>query len=283
MNAVTLEHLRAGYCTAPGALAQRGESWRRRTFPAGITLIQHPAQGLTLFDAGYSRTAVAALRRWPDRIYGTLLPVTLPPGEALVEQLAARGVDPAGVRRIICSHLHLDHLAGAVDFPGAPVWLDPAERDALTSRRGLAALRHGILAAAVPEESRLRSLSYTPAPPGLAPFERASDFFGDQSLWLVPSPGHTTGSIAAVARTRPDARLDGDGAGLVLLTGDVAWSERALREGIEPHRLTRRIAAHDPAGATHTAGLWREWLIRHPEAQVVVSHDESTHGDGRAS
>ncbi|WP_158676438.1 NAD-dependent epimerase/dehydratase family protein [Tessaracoccus sp. OH4464_COT-324] len=267
---VQLEHLAAGWCVAPGALAQRGESWRQRRFPAGVTLIRHPKRGLVLFDTGYSRAAVEAVRRWPAWLYGKLLPIHLPPGEALVEQLQARGEDAASVTAILCSHLHLDHLAGTADFPDAPVWLDPAEISALSRHNGLAAVRHGIVPDVVPARERLRPLGYTAAPAWLAPFTRAMDFFGDGSLWVVPSPGHTHGSVSVVARTATDNR---DGAGLTLIAGDVAWSERALRDGLEPHWLTRRIVAHSLPDARRSAAAWRRWLAQHPKAKVVVSHD----------
>lgn len=271
MTFLELEHLEAGWCLSVGALAQQGGPWRRQRFPAGVTLITHPTHGTVLFDAGYSRAAVAALRRWPAWPYGKLLPVRLPPGQAVVEQLAARGDSPETVTAILCSHLHMDHLAGAVDFPHAPVWLDPAEISTIHRHKGLAAVRHGVVPAIVPGRSRLRPFNYVPAPPELAPFGHAMDFFGDGSLWVVPSPGHTAGSVAAVARIG-----DGpDGGGLVLLAGDIAWSVRALREGIEAHWLTRRIVAHDVAAARQAVRGWQAWLTRNPAARVVVSHEAS--------
>lgn len=275
---LAVEQLQAGWCVSIGALAQRGELWRRKRFPAGVTLIQHPEHGLVLFDTGYSRAAVEAVRHWPAWPYGTLLPVRLPAGQTLAEQLARRGVAADSVRAIICSHLHMDHLAGAADFPHAPVWLDQPEIEALTSFGGLTAVRHGIVPAIVPDAGRLRPFAFSDAPHWLAPFTQAMDFFADGSLWIVPSPGHTGGSVSAVARTGEET---GDGAGLVLLAGDVAWSERALREGIEPHWLTRRVVFHDLAAARRTGGFWRSWLARHPAAEVVVSHDAPTTGTDR--
>ena len=270
MTRLRLEHLQIGWCVSLAALAQRGEPWRRRRFPAGVTLIHHPRQGTVLLDAGYSRAAVTALRRGPARLYGTLLPVRLPAQEELAEQLARRGTDPSAITAIIATHLHVDHLSGAVDLPHAPVWMDPAEIAALTSWTGLSALRHGIVAEALPAPERLRPLAYGPAPELLAPFARAMDYFGDGSLWIVPSPGHTDGSVCALARVGEE---DGEGGGLVLLGGDVAWSERALREGIDPHPLVHRLVSHDRAGARRTLQQWQQWLERHPRAEVVVSHE----------
>lgn len=270
MTSLRLEHLQIGWCVSLAALAQRGQPWRPRRFPAGVTLIHHPEHGSVLLDAGYSRAALAALRHGAARVYGTLLPARLPPGDSLPEQLARRGTDPSSITAIIATHLHIDHLSGATELPHAPVWMDPAEITALTSFTGLAALRHGIVPAALPGPARLRPLEYAAAPASLAPFPRARDFFGDGSLWIVPSPGHTDGSVCALARVGEE---DGAGGGLVLLGGDLAWSERALREGIDPHPLVRRLTQHDPAEARASRRQWQQWLARHPRAGVVVSHE----------
>ncbi|EOD45481.1 putative metallo-beta-lactamase superfamily protein [Neofusicoccum parvum UCRNP2] len=45
----------------------------------------------------------------------------------------------------------------------------------------------------------------------LAAFDRAYDFFGDGSFWLLDAPGHLPGNLAALARVR--ARADGAGEG----------------------------------------------------------------------
>ena len=96
--------------------------------------------------------------------------------------------------------------------------------------------------------------------------------FGDGSVYALRVPGHAPGMIALLARTRPDAALDGDGSGLTLLAADVAWSVRALREGHEVHPLAR-LAFADPAAERRSRGAVRTWLEGHPRAQVIVSHD----------
>lgn len=275
MTAVRLEHLSAGYCRASGRLAAPDLPWRIHRFPAGVTLVHHPLRGLVLVDTGYSRTLVDAFRRWPALPYGALLPVTLPPGRALVEQLAARGIQPREVADIIVTHLHPDHLGGAVDFPRARVRMAPAEvaRVNRWRGRGLGAVRHGIVPAILPGPERLRALTWADAPRGLAPFTRACDVFGDQSLWAVPAPGHTPGSLALVARTGADADLTGDGSGLVLLAGDLAWTRRSLREGRALDAPAARLVTHDRGAARATLEGWRAWLAAHPGAEVVVSHE----------
>lgn len=260
---VELTHLECGHCLNLAGIAEQGQPMRPRRFPNVVTLIRHPEQGFTLFDTGYAPRTLAAFRRWPGWVYGAVTPVRLPAGESAVERLRALGLTPADVRHVVLSHLHADHVSGVHDFPDATWWMDAAEVDAMFAHDGLAAVRRGIVPALRPPRERLTPFTWTPAPPHLAPHRRACDFLGDGSLWIIPSPGHTPGSVAAVARTA---------SGPVLLAGDTAWSERALREGGEPHRLGQ-VAVHDMATARASAQAWRDWLAAHPDARVVCSHD----------
>jgi glyoxylase-like metal-dependent hydrolase (beta-lactamase superfamily II) len=63
----------------------------------------------------------------------------------------------------------------------------------------------------------LECSSWTP----IGPFERAFDFLGDGSLYIVDAPGHLEGHINALVRTSPDGSWD-------FLAGDSAHDERLL-------------------------------------------------------
>jgi glyoxylase-like metal-dependent hydrolase (beta-lactamase superfamily II) len=101
--------------------------------------------------------------------------------------------------------------------------------------------------------------------PDLHPFTSSHDLFGDGSLLLLPTPGHTHGSLSMLVH-----RLDGPPA---LLIGDLAYSTARMRAGQLPgvgHRRqmrasTRRVlaladrlgasvlTAHDPDSARDVA------------------------------
>lgn len=271
MTAVELRHLRAGYCLAPGRMMDRSLPWRIRRVPAVATLITHPTAGHLLFDAGYSRDARSVFRRWPALPYGLLLPVRVPRGDAVADRLAAESI---AVSTIILSHHHPDHVGGAVDLPGARLLMDADDIAVVARLRGIRAVAQGLVPALTPSASRLEPLSYSPAPPGLEPFEVAADVLGDQSVLVVRVPGHTAGMVAALVRTRPDAPWDGNGEGLAVLAADVAWTEHALLGGGGPHPFLR-LVAHDAAGADASAARLRQWLAAHPRAGLVLSHDHA--------
>ena len=96
----------------------------------------------------------------------------------------------------------------------------------------------------------------------LAPFDTGPHLFGDRSLVLVPTPGHTARSISLIVRRpgRPTLALVGD------LTYDAQLLERSRVPGVGNRRLLRRstamlhrlqancpgfvvLATHDPGAA----------------------------------
>ncbi|MDV6375214.1 MBL fold metallo-hydrolase [Deinococcus arenicola] len=273
--------LAAGECLNISALTQRGAAWRVQTYPAGFALLLHPSRGPVLFDTGYSERVVLSMRRWPGVLYGLLTPVRLDVRETAAAQLARLGFASDEVKEVIVSHLHADHVGGLRDFGAARFHLDAGAYAPLRDLRGVAAIRKAFMPELLPGdfEARIEPLDFRPAPPGLSPFPLAADVFGDGSAYAVKVPGHAAGMIALIVRTTPDAVLDGDGAGLMLLAADAAWSVRGLRQGLEVHPLARVVFDDAQAERRSAEGL-REWLFNHPRAGVFVSHDlpEVRHG-----
>lgn len=80
--------------------------------PAVAILIRHPTLGNLLYDTGNS----------PDhaRVYTPDMLHNYPVVEciSIKEALAAKGLTPDDIDRIIISHLHFDHAAGLKDFVG---------------------------------------------------------------------------------------------------------------------------------------------------------------------
>ena len=82
----------------------------------------------------------------------------------------------------------------------------------------------------------LRWRRITPEPagdPGLAPFRSSHDLFGDGSLVLLPTPGHTPGSMSLLVRQpgRPP----------LMMVGDVTYDAHLLEAGHVPGVGSRRL------------------------------------------
>ena len=273
-TAVQVLPLAAGDCLNLAALTERGAAWRVQAYPAGFALLRHPVLGAVLFDTGYGPRVSALMRRWPGVLYGLITPVRLRPQQTALAQLARLGIVTADVRHVIVSHLHADHVGALRDFPAATFHLDAHAYPPLRGLKGLRAVRRAFLPELLPPdfEARTQSLKFEAAPPAFAPFEQVADVFSDGSVYALPVPGHAPGMVALVVRTRPNAELDGTGAGLTLLASDAAWNVQALRTGGDVHPLAR-LAFWDVTQERRSREQLRAWIARHPQARVIVSHD----------
>lgn len=232
--------------------------------PINVYVIEHD-QGLVLFDTGQDRRSVTEPDYYPGGlagvVYHRLAEFQIAEGQTLHGLLAAAGYDAADVTHAVVSHLHQDHMGGIRELPDARLVVSQTEWDQVGK---LGAEANGYLRKRIHE-------SRTPWQPfefgsaaglDVAPFTAAHDLFGDGSLVLLPTPGHTPGSISMLIR-RPDAAplllvgdltFDAPAFGLDALPG--IGSLRALTGSTrQVEALAARLpglaicAAHDPAAA----------------------------------
>lgn len=168
-------------------------------------LLVEGERGLTLVDTGFGTADIAERRMGAGFV--AMMGVVLDPERTAIAQVRAAGHDPADVRRIVLTHLDLDHAGGLGDFPGAEVHVFAEE---------LAAARAG--------GSRVERQRYLPAqwshhPRWVEHGEAGESWLGfegvqaiDEDLLLVPLRGHTRGH-SGVAVRRP-------GGGWFLHAGD---------------------------------------------------------------
>jgi glyoxylase-like metal-dependent hydrolase (beta-lactamase superfamily II) len=233
--------------------------------PVHVFVIEHE-RGTVLFDTGQSRDSVTEPDYYPRGplgwVYRRQAAFRVEPEDELVTQLAEIGHPVSSLSLAVISHLHQDHVGNVAALAGTPVLVSAAELALLEERTPEL---HGVL----PAHVRAPGVAFTPvhvAPtddPLLAPFGAAHDIHGDGSLLLVPTPGHSPGSMSLLIR-RGDAPP-------LLLVGDVTYDYTLLPRGIVPDvgdrptqlETARRIvalqsllpdlrvlAAHDPATLT---------------------------------
>ena len=261
---VEFEWLRVGHCRQIERLAQPGGRWMTVEFPAYCGLLRHSREGVLLFDTGYGGHYLRASRRWPYRLQASLLPVHLPAGEGLLEQLHHRGIAAEDVGRVVVSHFHADHVAGLRDLPRARVSASSAGFEEARRLRGWAAARRGLLPELLPDDLHRRFDPVTRAPREVVEgLGAVRDLLGDGSLLAIPLPGHATGHLGLLLRTTAGRQ--------VLLIGDAAWSQRGWREARPASWLARRVEA-DSQLAIQTLGQIRSLAAAHPELAVLPSH-----------
>jgi N-acyl homoserine lactone hydrolase len=232
--------------------------------PINVYVVEH-ADGVVVFDTGQDRASVTDPHYFPDGpvgvIYRRLARFHIAETETMTAGLERLGFRPADVRTAVISHLHQDHIGGVGEIAHAELLVSPDEWRSL--HRPMAGAR-GLLR----EHIERPGLTWTPVEydrlddPSLGPFTTGHDLFGDGSLVILPTPGHTSGSMSMLVR-RPDSPpllLAGD------LTYDVHAFERGVSGGVGSRRQlhktrekvlalcatnpgTRILAAHDPAAA----------------------------------
>jgi glyoxylase-like metal-dependent hydrolase (beta-lactamase superfamily II) len=243
--------------------------------PINVYVIEHE-QGLVLFDTGQDRRSVTDPSYFPGgvvgHIYGRLAKFDISEGDTLTEQLSAHGYDIADVHIAILSHLHQDHIGGLSELPKST--------QVLASSADLAEVnkRFAVLGGLMRDHIQLPGINWVPITPQpleddfLAPFTHAHDLMGDGSLLLLPTPGHTPGSMSLLLRSA--------GLPTMLFVGDLTYDADLLAAGRVPgvgdradlHETTARVnqlvssfpgmsilAAHDPAAA----GLLESALSQH--------------------
>ncbi len=232
--------------------------------PINVYVVEH-ADGIVLFDTGQDRASVTDPAYFPDGptglIYRRLARFHVSDDETLTDGLARLGYRPQDVTTAVISHLHQDHIGGVSEVPQADLLVSAEEWRSL--HRPMAEAR-GLLRDHI-DVPGLRWSPVEPAAlddPSLAPFTTGRDLFGDGSLVLLPTPGHTPGSMSLLVRRpgTPPLLLAGD------LTYDIHAFERGRSGGVGSRRQLRRtrakvlalrannpemriLAAHDPAAA----------------------------------
>jgi glyoxylase-like metal-dependent hydrolase (beta-lactamase superfamily II) len=178
---------------------------KQMDFSDNCYLIRH-ARGLMMWDSGYS-DAVAALPKGLD----TPLSVARLP-RTLASQLAEIGVSPAQVTHLAFSHTHSDHVGNANLFTAATLYMQEPEYDAAF---GPNAAKYNFAAA---NYDRLRANP-------VVKLKGDHDVFGDGSVIIVSTPGHTPGHQSLLVRLPKT--------GPVLLSGDAVhfqdnWEQRRV-------------------------------------------------------
>lgn len=234
--------------------------------PINVYVIEH-RDGLVLFDSGQNRASVTDPDYFPHGAtglgYTRLARFDIGPDQTLTAQLATLGYGAADVHSTVISHLHQDHIGGLAELAGAKLLVSNLEWEALNKARPEA---RGYLKSHI-DLPGLTWQQIEPEPladPTIAPFTHGHDLFGDGSLVLLPTPGHTPGSQSMLVR-RP-------GQSPLLLVGDLTYDMDLLTAGSIPGVGSKK--------QLHSATAMVNALrATHPNLVVLAAHDP--HAAGR--
>jgi N-acyl homoserine lactone hydrolase len=214
-------------------------------FSSTCWLIKHGSEWL-LWDTGVPEAAVNAPKGWstlPKLIVYHL-------DKTVAGQLAEIGLRPSDIGRVAVSHTHGDHIGNVRLFPDSTILMQRAEYNWINSGNGpndnvnqLMALARELLG----------------APKNLQLVDGDTDVFGDGSVTLVSTPGHTPGSQSLLVHLK--------NSGFIILSGDVVHLENNFEKNIVPALNT------DKAESIASMEKIRQILAKYG-ATLFINHDK---------
>lgn len=190
---------------------------KKLTLPVSCYLIEHP-KGNVLIDAGWD-TKYAEER--PRRFLGMLDSISAPvvgKADGVDTKLAALGLSPSDIDCVYFSHMDFDHTSGIPLLTGAKRFCAAKEELADANRYFFRYVRE--------TWSGVTVEPFTYQASDVGPVGRAFDVFGDGSVLLVSTPGHSHGHCSV--------KITGADGGYVILAGDSVYTQRSIKERIIP-------------------------------------------------
>jgi glyoxylase-like metal-dependent hydrolase (beta-lactamase superfamily II) len=212
------------------------------TIPVPSYLITHP-KGNVVFDTGIHCQAIDDPLGRLGEIARVFVSRTKP-GEEIVTQLSKFKLTPKDVKYVINSHFHFDHCGGNEFFPDSTIFIQKNEMHAARDPE----LRKK---AFFDPKDFDHKLNYKEV-------DGEHDIFGDGSLVIFPTHGHTPGHQSLRVRVTKGAD--------VVLTGDACYTKTNMDENLLPS------IAYDEQEMYRSLGKLRD-LRDKQGATIIYGHD----------
>jgi N-acyl homoserine lactone hydrolase len=215
-------------------------------FSSTCWLIQHGSEWL-LWDTGVPESALHDPKGWstlPKLIVYHL-------DRTLTDQLGEIGLKTTDVTYVALSHTHGDHIGNVRLFQNSTILIQRAEYTWISSPDGPNDNVNQLKALA-------RNLMGTPK--HLELLDGDTDVFGDGSVTLVSTPGHTPGSQSLLVHLK--------NSGFIILSGDVVHLEENFEKDAVPSLNTDKAAS--------IASMERiRRMIATYKAKLFINHDKA--------
>ena len=212
-------------------------------FTAQSYLIVHP-KGTLMWDAG---VIADSQFNGAGPVKEGISTATKP----LLPQLAAAGYKPSDVTYFAMSHYHSDHTANANAFAGSTWIVQKAERDAMFGTTPVAIMAPATFSAL--KDAKATVLE-----------NEDHDVFGDGSVVVMSTPGHTPGHQVLFVKTAKR--------GPIVLAGDLYHYPE--------ERTTGKTPSFEFNAAQSKVSRNRiEIFLRQTGAQLWIEHDIATHAN----
>jgi N-acyl homoserine lactone hydrolase len=218
---------------------------RSIAFSSTCWLIERGSEWL-LWDTGVPESALNNPKGWstlPKLIVYHL-------DKTLTDQLAEIGLKTSDITYVALSHTHGDHIGNVLLFPNSTVLMQRAEYTWISSPNGTNDNVNQLKALA-------RKLLGTPK--HLQLLDGDTDVFGDGSVTLVSTPGHTPGHQSLLVHLM--------NSGFIILSGDVVHLEENFEKNTVPSLNT------DEAASIASMGRVRRMMATY-NAKLFINHDK---------
>lgn len=228
---VTLTRLDCGNAAGPAEVSRFSDTYAYPDLKVQLTyscyLIRHGDEYM-LWDAGHP-------------IGSPMVKTTI------LDQLTTLGLTPARIRYLGISHYHGDHTGQAPSFPTATLLIGKGDWDVLTSPTPAPGINPAPFASWITGTGKVEPQAAD-----------KKDVFGDGTVVMLSTPGHTPGHHSLLVRLA--------GAGNVLITGDLShFRENYDSNGVPTFNSNR---------ADTMASIDRfKAIARNLNAAVIIQHD----------
>jgi glyoxylase-like metal-dependent hydrolase (beta-lactamase superfamily II) len=226
--------------------------------PCPVFLVRHPNAGAILVDTGLHPSVATD----PKENFGSLGArfgnLTLAAGEDAPSQLRKRGLEPGEVPIVVMTHLHIDHTSAISEFPNSTFVVSEAEWQAAT--HGSSPMLEGYRRSHFDYAFDYRTVDFHRGNvDSYASFGRTFDLFGDGSLRLAYTPGHSAGHMSVICRLeKRDFVIGGD---CFYVMGQLDGSEPGPPRPQDTHNLRRSLQE------------LRLFRSQFPDAVITPGHD----------
>ena len=227
------------------------------TIPVPAFLVRHPKAGPFLVDTGFHPSVGSSPTENLGGLLGRFSHPSLDPSEELAVQLRERDVDLKSIRLVVLTHMHFDHTSGMSELPDATFVVSEAEWEAAT--QGSRPVLDGYRRAHFNYAFDYRTVSYdSDAVGSYATFGRTFDLFGDGSVRLASTPGHSAGHQSVICRL---ANSD------FVIGGDAVYTIGQLADAPEPPR------PQDLHNWRRSQRELARFHAQYPDATITAGHD----------